>query len=333
MPLRLRVLPSPQSKAGQGKGPTTERTIEFGDRVSEIRIGRRPDLELPLPFSILSGIHARLTRTANTSGQQWYLEDLGSRNGTFLGGVRLAAREKRPITAGASISLAHVDLMFDGPSSAVASGSEGTGTIARRLVSDLFAAGPEAGVPTVMVVSGAPNRGVLKLEERDRAYTVGRVEGCDLRLAVEEISREHASFTRRWNGVFVADMGSKNGVRVSGVLAEKQRVRDGDLVQIGPVSLRLFDPEDRYLREFESRAADRAPSQPTPGPVPDTSQLHPAIAGALAAEDKKPSPPPRSRTDKTGFRIPVTTSSRATTLVAALVLAVLAAVAVTIVFG
>jgi pSer/pThr/pTyr-binding forkhead associated (FHA) protein len=328
MPLRLRVIPSTGSKAG--KGPAAERAIEFGDTVAEIRIGRRPDLELPLPFPILSSVHARLTRTAAASGQQWYLEDLGSRNGTFVGGTRLAAGEKRPVSPGASISLAHVDVMFDGPSSAAATGSEGTGTIARRLVSDLFAAGPEAAVPTVMIVSGAPNRGVLKLEERDRPYTVGRVEGCDLRLTVEEISREHASFTRKWNGVFVSDMGSKNGVRVSGVLAEKQRVRDGDLVQIGPVALRLFDPEDRYLRDFESRAAEAAASQPTPAPVPETSQLHPAIAGALAAEGQKP--PPRSRTDKTGFRIPATTS-RATTLLAAVVLAVLAAVAVTLVFG
>src|SRR5206468_303968 len=156
------------------------------------------------------------------------------------------------------LSLAHVDMVFEGPSAAV-SGSEGTGTIARRLVSDLFAAGAEASAPTIVVVSGAEGRGVLRLEERDRPYIVGRVESCDLPLPVEEISREHASFTRRWDGVFVSDLGSKNGVRVSGVLAGMQRLRDGDLIQIGPVSLRLFDPEDRYLREFDARAEAASP--------------------------------------------------------------------------
>jgi pSer/pThr/pTyr-binding forkhead associated (FHA) protein len=184
-------------------------------------------------------------------------------------------------------------------------------------------------------VSGAPKTAALKLEERDRPYTVGRVEGCDLRLPVEEISREHASFTRKWNGVFVADMGSKNGVRVSGVLADKQRVRDGDLIQIGPVKLRLFDPEDRYLKDFETRAKDAvaaaAASPPTPGPIAN-DELHPAIAGALAAEGVKIPAPKRTRTDRTGFRLPPT-GSRATTLVAALVLAVIAAVAVTLAFG
>jgi pSer/pThr/pTyr-binding forkhead associated (FHA) protein len=334
MPLRLRIIPSARTKTGQGKGPTQERTIEFGDTVSEVRIGRRPDLELPLPFSVLSNVHARLVRSKTATGEQWFLEDLGSRNGTFLAGVKLGASEKRPVNPGASISLAQIDLMFDGPAKEASTGSEGTGTIARRLVSDLFAAGPEASVPTVMVVSGAPNRGVLKLEELDRPYTVGRVEGCDLRLAVEEISREHASFTRKWNGVFVADMGSKNGVRVSGVLAATQRVRDGDLIQIGPVSLRLFDPEDRYLRDFESRAAEAraAAPPPPPGPPPESEELHPAIAGALAAEGHKLPAPKRTRTDKTGFRVPPN-STRAVTLVAALVLAVIAAVAVTLAFG
>jgi pSer/pThr/pTyr-binding forkhead associated (FHA) protein len=333
MPLRLRVIPSARGKGDQGKGPTHERTIEFGESVGEIRIGRRSDLELPLPFAILSNVHARLVRSKTAAGEQWFLEDLGSRNGTFLAGVRLATGEKRAVNPGASISLAQVDLMFDGPAKEASVGSEGTGTIARRLVSDLFAAGPDASVPTVMVVSGAPDRGVLKLEELDRGYTVGRVEGCDLRLAVEEISREHASFTRKWNGVFVADMGSKNGVRVSGVLAATQRVRDGDLIQIGPVSLRLFDPEDRYLRDFESRAAEaRATAPPRPAPPPESDELHPAVAGALAAEGKKLPAPKRTRTDKTGFRVPAT-STRAVTLVAALVLAVIAAVAVTIAFG
>ncbi len=327
-------MPSTRSKAGDGKAPTTERSIEFGDSVSEIRIGRRPDLELPLPFSILSGVHARLYR----SGEQWFIEDLGSRNGTFVAGKRLTTGEKRALSPGTSLSLAHVDLMFDGTTKQ-ATGSEGTGTIARRLVSDLFSDGNASAVPTVMIVSGAP-KDVLKLEERDRAYTLGRVEGCDLRLPVEEISREHASLTRRWNGVFIADLGSKNGVRVSGVLADKQRVRDGDLIQIGPVSLRLFDPADRYLKEFEAKSDSPAPA-PLPGADRPSDQLHPAIAGALAAEapgngprnqPKSSRSTSRSRPEKTGFRL-APSGSKAATLVAALVLAVIAAVAVTLVFG
>ena len=65
MPLRLRLLPSPAAPSGTGggRGPTESRSIELPDDTAEIRIGRRPDLELPLPYPALSALHARLFRT------------------------------------------------------------------------------------------------------------------------------------------------------------------------------------------------------------------------------------------------------------------------------
>jgi pSer/pThr/pTyr-binding forkhead associated (FHA) protein len=374
MPVRLRVIPSTRPSAAQGKAPTTERSVEFPDDIAEIRIGRRPDLELPLPFSILSGVHAKLVR-AKGPGHGWFLEDLGSRNGTFLAGVRLPPGEKRPLNPGAQISLAHVDMVFEGAGRPAAP-AEGTGTIARRIVADLFAPGVEASAPTVVIVAGVPNhRATLRLDERDRRYVVGRVEGCDLRLPIEEISREHAALVRKWNGVFVSDMGSKNGVRVNGVLAESQRVRDGDLIQIGPALLRLFDPEDRYLREFEDRAAapaavDHSASngsvngsssdhshavgsashasvadKPAPKAAASRSagaraaasspskrlpsDLHPAVRAALELE-KEPS---LVRAAERTILRTLPSGAKAATLVAATVLAILAAVAVTLIFG
>jgi pSer/pThr/pTyr-binding forkhead associated (FHA) protein len=333
MPLRLRVLPSSRRSTGDGRGPTSERAVDFTDGVAEIRIGRRPDLELPLPFSVLSNVHARLVRGASPGSTTWQLEDLGSRNGTFLDGMRLPPGEKRSIAPGTRISLGHVDLVFEGPSAPPATGSEGTATIARRLVSDLFATGAETSAPTIIVVSGIEHRGVLRLEARDRPYIVGRVEGCDMRLPIEQISREHARFIRRWDGVFVSDRDSKNGVRVSGkIIDREQRVRDGDLIQIGPVSLRLFDPEDRYLRDFESRpeAARSEAASPAAAPTPGPD-LHPAIAGALAAarEDEPKSPREKTLLNKIIPR----RGAPVATLVAAIVLALIAAAVVALAFG
>ncbi len=104
MPLRLRMLPasSPGAGPGQSPGPTAERAIELGDEASEVRIGRRPDLELPLPYPALSGLHARLVRVDG----RWQIEDLGSTNGTRVDGERLAPRQLRPIAPGARSSSA-----------------------------------------------------------------------------------------------------------------------------------------------------------------------------------------------------------------------------------
>ena len=253
MPLRLRLLPSPFPDAipGDLRGPTEERALEIPDDTNEIRIGRRPDLELPLPYRALSGLHARLVRIDD----RWHVEDLGSTNGTRVDGEKLVAHQPRAIAPGAQITLGQITFAFDGPVAAVV-GAEGTATIARRLVSDLFAASPEMAMPTVAIVAGVPAKAALRLESIDRRYLVGRGETCDLQLVSDEISREHAEVVRLWDGVVVKDLGSKNGVRVNDALiTERRRLHDGDRVQIGPAVLRLSDPADRYLRDFEARAS------------------------------------------------------------------------------
>ena len=279
MPVRLRVVPSSDRSAAGERSPVAERSIEFADDVAEIRIGRRPDLELPLPFKALSAVHARLVRERKSkhaaddgSGDDkpldtWVVEDMGSKNGTFIGTQRLEREEQRPVTPGTRITLAHVTLVFDGPSARV-TGAEGTGTIARRLVSDLFLAAPETNAPTLTVVEGPSTGSVLRLVERDKDFTVGRSKSCGLCIKVHELSRTHAAFKRGSNGVVVRDLGSKNGVQVNGVTVTETRVSDGDVIQMGPVRLQLADPEDRYMRDIEAQQDNRVSHPPAPAPAP-----------------------------------------------------------------
>ena len=281
MPLRLRMLPasSPGAGPGQSPGPTAERAIELGDEASEVRIGRRPDLELPLPYPALSGLHARLVRVDG----RWQIEDLGSTNGTRVDGERLAPRQLRPIAPGAEIKLGQVNLIFDGTVGAVA-GAERTATIARRLVSDLFAASSDMATPSLAIVGGVPAKAPLRLEATDRRYVAGRGETCDLQLVSEEISREHAEIVRLWDGVVVQDLGSKNGVRVNDVaVGGRRRLRDGDLIQIGPATLRLSDPADRYLRDFEARAPQVPRTEDEAVPAPGAAAAAAAAATAAPA--------------------------------------------------
>ena len=281
MPLRLRLLPSPGG--APDRGPTAERTIELADDAKEIRIGRRPDVEVPLPYPALSGLHARLVRTS----AGWSVEDMGSTNGTRVDGQPLTAGQPRAIAPGSQIVLGHVSLVFDGSKAAV-SGAERTTTIARRLVNDLFSASPGQGAPTLTIVTGAPARPTVRLEKIDEEYVAGRTEACALQLASEEVSREHAVFVRLWDGVVVKDLGSKNGVRVNDQLSAERRLRDGDLIQIGPAVLRFLDPADRYLREFEARLEADAPVAPSGAarrtePAPRVAEpAEPAVARGAA---------------------------------------------------
>src|SRR3954471_12310708 len=168
MPLRLRMLRAPSPGTGQLAGPTEERAIELAEDAHEIRIGRRPDLELPLPYPALSGLHARLSRVDG----RWQIEDLGSTNGTRVDGERLAAHQPRPIAPGAQIKLGQITLVFDGTVGEIA-GAERTATIARRLVSDLFSASSDMATPSLSIVGGVPARPPLRLEAAGRRYLAG----------------------------------------------------------------------------------------------------------------------------------------------------------------
>src|SRR5260370_28595930 len=51
-------------------------------------LGRSPDCEIPLPSPSVSRQHARLIR----QGDEWYIEDMLSRNGTYVNSHLIAAR-------------------------------------------------------------------------------------------------------------------------------------------------------------------------------------------------------------------------------------------------
>ena len=303
MPLRLRVIPSSRSKGRARKQPAGERAIEFADGVGQIRIGRRSDLELSLPYSPLSGVHARLVRAGgdNSAGGQkndhWLLEDLGSTNGTFVGGERLKPGVKHALTAGTQIALAQVKLIFDGE----VPGTEATETYVRRQISDLFSPGPAAATaPFLTVVSGVKGGATFRFVERNRHYTIGRARACDFRIKADEVSREHAAFTWRDEGVEVADLGSINGVIVNGERAlEPKRLYDGDLVQVGPVKLRLFNPgEDPAAALADPSAVRITPASETAAVDLSSAfraRLHAAVAGTHSAEHTTRLPSASSR--------------------------------------
>jgi pSer/pThr/pTyr-binding forkhead associated (FHA) protein len=142
------------------------------------------------------------------------------------------------------------------------------------------------------VLRGAPPA-ALVLVVPGRAYVAGRAEGCALPLAVEEVSREHAVFSRGAAGVVVRDLGSKNGVLVGGArVAGERPLADGDVVQIGPVALAFEDPVARYLAELEGAAPEGAGAATTATPAAVS------FAGAASSSDQPPAaaPPPGAPT-------------------------------------
>lgn len=83
------------------QGPTSGRTYQLDG--APVLMGRSPDCTVPLEDDYASGRHARLF----PQGSRWFLEDLGSTNGTYIDEQRLtravAVETGRPFRVGKSV--------------------------------------------------------------------------------------------------------------------------------------------------------------------------------------------------------------------------------------
>jgi hypothetical protein len=100
--------PAGGSPRPRGKGPTRLVVTEGPLRgtilplgSSPVLIGRSPGCTLVLDDDYSSSRHARLY----PQGEEWFVEDLGSTNGTYLGENRVAAPTRVP--TGTSVRIGH----------------------------------------------------------------------------------------------------------------------------------------------------------------------------------------------------------------------------------
>lgn len=76
-------------------GPNSGQSVPLGD--APILLGRGTDAAIRLDDDYVSTRHARFA----TNGEQWFVEDLGSTNGTYLGSQRITA----PVPIGIGIQV------------------------------------------------------------------------------------------------------------------------------------------------------------------------------------------------------------------------------------
>ena len=71
------------------------------------RLGAEPDNDLVLQDPYISGYHARL----RWDGVTWWVEDLGSRNGTFVNRQKCQPHSPQPVPVGATVQMG--DMSFE----------------------------------------------------------------------------------------------------------------------------------------------------------------------------------------------------------------------------
>ncbi|MDO9456881.1 FHA domain-containing protein [Nocardioides sp.] len=97
----------PKQKASKRKGSPTHVAVTQGSNTgatagldrAPILIGRGTDAAIRLDDDYVSTRHARIA----ASGDQWFVEDLGSTNGTYIGNVRIT--QPTTITLGTQVRI------------------------------------------------------------------------------------------------------------------------------------------------------------------------------------------------------------------------------------
>jgi serine phosphatase RsbU (regulator of sigma subunit) len=128
-------------------------------------LGRHPDCDIQLQSNMLSRKHARLVREDG----EFFIEDLGSGNGTFLNGKRIETRS--PIVHNDRVKLGPLLLRFEGAES----GTESSSAVAKpEAMATVEISGDDADAPPTIMgeTSGAGGFGVLEVRPEAKLKAV-----------------------------------------------------------------------------------------------------------------------------------------------------------------
>jgi pSer/pThr/pTyr-binding forkhead associated (FHA) protein len=265
------------------------------DGTQRVVIGRGAGSDVRVPDPSVSHRHASL----RSQGAEFIVVDEGSTNGTFVGGVRVAARMSRIVRSGDWVRVGRVWLrLLVDQSPATRDLALATRDLALAFVAQAMQARGADRTPTIRVVEGQDQGMTLAIEDGAQGHLVGRGPHCDMALADPDASREHVRVFRTDAAVLVEDLGAKNGSWLGGSrLPSDQRVkwRPPQMLKVGRTVLALSEPVVDALAEIEgaddelldSEDVGAAPDQPSPQLAPSavaSSGLPGTAPGASLAE-------------------------------------------------
>jgi pSer/pThr/pTyr-binding forkhead associated (FHA) protein len=208
-----------------------------------IRIGRGESMDVLIDNVSVSRRHAEI-REENGA---WLLRDLGSSNGTFLNGQRVATEQT--LRPGDEISFGKFSILFERVLSDPVT-VEPSPALAPRLSAEsggTLQMGPEE-VERLQKASAMRRQAQLQWEAGEQRGTfylesagalVGRTDLCDLRVPAGP--RQHVLVLRGTSGFEVRSLARFRRMRVGGQVMVRAALKSGDTIEIGGLRLTFMD--------------------------------------------------------------------------------------------
>lgn len=126
--------------------------------------------------------------------------------------------------------------------------------------------------------------GAGKTVEFEKQAIVGRGETAQLQIGDSKASREHCKVFEQGGQWTVADLNSRNGLKVNGITTTRKTLSTGDRIEIGEtvVVFELGAPATRVGGRPDAAKSDAAKPDPAPAKASAPAKSAPARAPAAA---------------------------------------------------
>ncbi|MQF69152.1 FHA domain-containing protein [SAR202 cluster bacterium AD-804-J14_MRT_500m] len=211
-------------------------------------VGRSTDNDVVIDDLSVSRQHARIT----SENGLYYLEDLGSANGTYVNGIQSSGRQT--INPGSTIKVGKTEMKFNAPTTS----SKATDSMPSLMMDplktavQLDATSRRPGTTQLvkqpkpvmawLVVKEGPDVGT-KFELTENDLTVGRDSSCDIKVSDRKVSLYHGNLCYREDEFVFVDAGSTGGTFVNGESIRSSTLRPSGTLQVGKTLLTLVQVE------------------------------------------------------------------------------------------
>ncbi len=90
---------------------------------------------------------------------------------------------------------------------------------------------------------------------KEGQHTLGRSPSCDVKIASNSVSKEHATLLAAGDKLIISDLDSRNGTFVNGVKVQNQRLNPGDKLSLHDILVDVIQMQDHVAQGFNHAPA------------------------------------------------------------------------------
>ncbi len=265
-----------------------------------VTIGRTKSNVVRLGTAGVSRNHAQIL----LEGENFFLVDVGSGNGTFLNGVALRPNQKSILQKGDVINIDEYELRFHPQNELTyrpdAEEVTESDILEIKLLKKVLGAMDKETVPSIEVLNGSCEGKKFLFTDEVTEITIGRDPECDFPVNEYVVSRQHVRISKRWGGIAIRDLESKNGTFLNNRRVVEEYLHDGDRIALGTIVLIFRNPQEINFANIEDIKPKRKPAETPPEEIPGAVDAEPPPEEILE-EQAEPEPEPEAKSEEEDF--------------------------------